>query len=278
MKNKAKINAACKGGIFFISIMPCYTYLNMQPDLILELCNILLSFAAILMLIYMFQKFADTPFGVTLVYFLSGTLFLSAIALFTILTDLNYLKISRETFVIWNHGLFYASMATFWFGSKNMIKLLETKQSAPMLMGIALFSGGGVFVLILTSFFIVKSLDPLITKFFSGWLWTSFGLQHFIAFIMAALASYYLFKIQKTLNPQKNALMAPFVLVFVLFSGIHLWELLFENWEVLKLSSETIEIVERVLTVLAFIALILVFQKIISLLSEEKTQDAIPAA
>ena len=77
------------------------------------------------------------------------------------------------------------------------------------------------------------------------------GLHHFLAFLIAGVVGWYLFQTKKLLGPIGQAIANPMLVMIWALSLQHLWELQFESWKTVLVSSQVGEGGEKIFLTIA---------------------------
>ena len=115
-------------------------------------------------------------------------------------------------------------------------------------------------VLTAAVFLTAEWADEPFLEIFQETIWDTFGAQHFVAFVVGALALLHIVvSIEgRTMADSTNIvaqLKMPLMATYGLFSLDHFWELLTESWEIFIISEALIERVEQIIVLPAFIVL-----------------------
>ena len=202
------------------------------------------------------RQFGRSTFGEIFTYFVVGTGTFFVITVFQQLGP-DFFRISEESMDVWWHLMFYIAMISYYKGVKSLVDLgSDDPTSSGLEFSLATDSNaaeawGGSVVLMLIAIFIV----PHASEPFSLWYLASplgtFGLHHFIAFILAGMVGWYLFKVKKTLGPISAAVALPLITTIWALSLQHLWELQFESWKTVIVPSSVGEGGEKIFLTIA---------------------------
>ncbi len=202
------------------------------------------------------RKFGASSLGSIFYYLFIGTGIFFVITVFQKLGN-SFFGISDASMDIWWHLMFY--MAFFFYFSS--MKLLSGLGSAEGQDGKSVKIGaekkwGMLAVVLLVIIFIVPSwAEGVVTAYDASPLGV-LGLHHFLSFILAAVVGSYLLSAKKNLGMIGKAIANPMVLTMWAFAAQHFWELLFESWKVVVVTSEFGEGIERIFLLIAAVGVI----------------------
>ena len=217
----------------------------------LEATNIGLAAIGTVLFIVAARRFAKSSDGIALGYHAGGIALLGMTRVFDILADRGVIYVHDDTLEFWWHMIFFMAMAMFVFGAKVLSDIdgegsrLGTPQS---LKGWCIVSVVVTIALFLTA----EPLDNAFVEAFDGTIWDSFGVQHFIAFVVAALA---LLNLYASVGARESSsdvsvialISVPLMITYAPFPLDHFWELLTESWEIFELHESIIEQTEQII-------------------------------
>ncbi len=223
------------------------------------ICFLLLALAFIMGL-YVVKSVGKGAINVTFISFTFGIFFTGLSRLFMYLTDINIYSLEEVTHHIWWHLLFYFSLLSFIWGG------LRLKEISVKMEGVRLRDGlvwGSMVFLGVIIFVVAQPLEIVLGPALKGTIIETWGLYHFVAFALAAVAATYLFYIKTNWGKILNVSVTPILIFLLLMSLQHLWELLTESWKILSLESYIIERVELVIVLCALVFLNIAVVRII---------------
>lgn len=207
------------------------------------------------------KTFGRSSVGTLLAYFFVGTILLAGIRVLFFLVDTKTLVIDEMTLMVCWHVIFYMAVLTWLFAAHGMAALANIK--AGKLSPIQAVVWGLISVAGMVYIFVHASLwDKAIVSGFEGTVWDHIGIMHFIAFVFAAGAAYYLFALKRRFSTSIGVIATPQLIVVVILSLIHLWELLGESWHLLPVSEAVGEQVEQILWIPVYAGIAYAFWKL----------------
>lgn len=239
----------------------------------LDILNMIVAAVAVTILLMVISQYGASEISVIFRYFVVGTLALAGCRLFILLGNAGILKIGNDTIDLGWHILFYLAMITFFIAGKNMIRLSNDEQK-PGSSKRALIWEIISALIVLAVFFGATTIDAPYTAMFDGTWAQSFGLIHFIAFVLGGLAAFYLFYRAK-LGNITTLLAVPFLITFGLFAGNHLWELLHESWKIIPTPDGVGELVEQLFVVPAFFLITYSYLRLWKLIKNNRPVPAV---
>lgn len=200
------------------------------------------------------KKFGKSTLGSIFTYLLVGTATFLVITVFQTLGS-DFFGISDDSMDVWWHLMFYLAFASYYIGLKALIGLGSAEQSAGSIrVGAekmwAMFAG----VILIAVFIIPSSVEYFILAYVNsapGML----GLHHFLAFALSAAVGYYLLDAKKRIGQIGRAIATPMIIAIWAFAGQHLWELMFESWKWVDVTSEVGEGGERIFLTISAIGI-----------------------
>ena len=201
------------------------------------------------------RKFGKSALGSIFSYLFIGTGIFFAITIFQKLGP-DFFGISDASVDIWWHIMFYMALIFYYFGLKFLVGLgnAETDASQEVKIGAEKKWGLLAVVILAIIFIIPKSADSLVNSYLSSPL-AQLGLHHFLAFILAGVVGSYLLSAKKNLGQIGRAIANPMVIAIWAFGFQHVWELLYESWKVVDVTSATGEGIEKIFLIIAAIGL-----------------------
>jgi len=186
---------------------------------------------------------------------LQGHLFMAAVyllldRLFIYLVESGVYALDDIVFHIYWHMIFYFFLLTFVVVGigQNELEAYTKVQTKPFLM-----TGAVIHVVMLgitaAIFIFGQGANQVLVQAYGGSTIDAFGVHHFVALILAVLAVGVFFASSIGENRQARA-RAYFLAMMVFFSLQQGWELVTESWRLVRLDSEVIELVEKLVTVL----------------------------
>ncbi|HVF69940.1 MAG TPA: hypothetical protein VNA13_05240 [Xanthomonadales bacterium] len=226
--------------------------------LALDLANFVLIDIAMVLIYLAMREYKRAEINTALIYFLIGTLQLGLIRVFLLLVITKVFQLDDAAIVMIWHIIFYIAIFSFYIGARKLFQIANNK-AANVSRKSAVYFG---FISLIFSLSLIASavqLNSVYVSTFGGFIWDNIGLQHFIAFAQAGLVSLYMFSIRKKIGPNFALIITPLLFTFALFSLIHFWELLTENWKILSLTDDFIELIESVIAFPAYIFIVIAF-------------------
>ena len=192
-------------------------------------------------------------------YIACGVALLTFTRVFYIVADRGAISVHDDTLEMWWHLIFFLAMFSCIFGGKILSSEDSGRDPHNSVLSLKLW---GVLASLLTAavFLTAEWLDEPFLAVFQETIWDTFGAQHFVAFVVAALA---LLHISVSVGSDRSndgthlvaRMKLPLMTTYGLFSLDHFWELLTEAWEIFVLSEEVIERAEQIIVLPAFLVL-----------------------
>lgn len=187
-------------------------------------------------------------------YLFIGTGTFLVITIFQKLAEANVFGISAESTDVWWHVMFYVAMISFYIGFKSLARLGSPDAGATAPTDSGMVWGTVTIIVLITAFVFAGSSEPMMQAYNSSRL-GELGLHHFIAFALAGVVGAYLFSAKLFLGQIGRAIAGPMIITIWAFAAQHLWELLYESWKVVVMTSESGEGVERIFLVIAAVSI-----------------------
>ena len=224
-----------------------------------ESANIILGTIATVFFIGLAWQSGASRQGVGVGYIACGIALLTFTRIFYILADRGTISISDDTLEMWWHLIFFLAMFACGIGGKILVGDSEEHNPLDSLLSLKLWS---ILAAVLTAavFLSAEWLDKPFVAVFQDSIWDIFGAQHFVAFVVAALALLHIGVSVSADSSNESAnlidrLKLPLMITYGLFSVDHFWELLTESWEIFEFSEEIIERTEQIIVLPAFVVL-----------------------
>ncbi|MEO8637506.1 MAG: hypothetical protein ABI430_01230 [Candidatus Taylorbacteria bacterium] len=201
------------------------------------------------------KRFGKSTLGSIFSYIFIGTGIFFVITIFQKLGG-EFFGIGSASMDIWWHLMFYMAFIFYFHGLKLLVGLgnVETSPNQGVKIG-AEKTWAVVAVLVFAVLFIIpKSADSIVVAYDSS-VFGVFGLHHFIAFVFAFAVGSYLLSAKKKLGMIGRAIANPMIVAIWAFGLQHVWELLFESWKVVDVTSATGEGIEKIFLVISAIGL-----------------------
>lgn len=240
----------------------------------IEIANIFLVGIAIILILELIKKFGKSPETTIWGYFLIGTILLGSTRLFIIFADYGFILINRHTLKVWWPLLFYLAVIIFFIAGKESMKLkIESKNKSTHNKFIfwSIFS----LIFIFAVFFSAEISNKFFVEFSTKSIWSTLGIQHFIALFLVVLLTLYALDIKSILEKNIVKIINPLLISIVLFASDHLWRLLTDVWGLFEISVSTIERVAQVISLFAFLFLIYAFLRARALIENHEKIDSI---
>ncbi len=201
------------------------------------------------------SKYGKSALGSVLTYLFIGTGTFLVITIFQKM-GADFWGISDESMDIWWHLMFYLSMLSYYFGLKTLVGLGSDDSSVGQKAGIAPEKLWGLFCAVaLAVIFVVPSMAEPVVLAYAGSNLSALGLHHFLAFIAAAVVGSYLLSVKKNLGQIGRAIANPMIIALWALSLQHFWELLFESWKTVQVTTEVGEGGERIFLIVASVCI-----------------------
>jgi|SRR3989344_258191 len=197
------------------------------------------------------RKFGRSALGSILSYFFIGTVTFFVITIFQKLGG-EFFGISDASMDVWWHVMFYLATASYYLGLRALIGLGSADPSAGSATSIGSEKVWGIFsaAVLVAVFTLPGVLEPLVLSYDSSPL-GQLGLHHFLAFFIAFTVGSYLLTAKKNLGQIGHAIANPMVVAIWAFGLQHFWELLFESWKWVNVTSEVGEGGEKIFLIIA---------------------------
>jgi hypothetical protein len=195
-------------------------------------------------------KVGKSALRTVLSYLFIGTGTFFVITIFqTLGTD--YFGISDDSMDMWWHVMFYLAMGSYFLGIKALTKL--GGDVPPKGAGV-----WGVFsVIVLAVVFVIPgAAEPAVLQYSSSPI-AALGFHHFLSFAVAALVASYLLSARKNLGMIGKAIASPMLIAIIALCIQHFWELLFESWKVVQVTTEVGEGIEKIFLITAAVCMML---------------------
>lgn len=187
-------------------------------------------------------------------YLFIGTGTFLGITIFQKLAEAGVFGISAESTDVWWHIMFYVAMISFYIGFKSLARLGSPDAGAPTSKDSSMVWGTVTLIVLVTAFVFAGSSESIMQAYNSSRM-GELGLHHFVAFALAGVVGAYLFSAKLFLGQIGRAIASPMIITIWAFAAQHFWELLFESWKVVVVTSEVGEGVERIFLVIAAIGI-----------------------
>ncbi len=197
------------------------------------------------------SKFGKSSLGSIFSFLLVGTGIFFIITVFQKLGG-DFFGVSAESVDVWWHLMFFMAYF-FYFHSFRLLVSLgndETQANQSVRIGSEKKWGLIALILLVIIFIIPKLVDPVITAYSASNL-SQLGLHHFFAFILAGVVASYLFTAKKNLGQIGKAIANPMIVAMWAFAFQHFWELLYESWKTVDVTSFVGEGIEKIFLIVA---------------------------
>lgn len=197
------------------------------------------------------RKYGTSALASVLTYFFIGTGIFLVITVFQKL-GADFWGISDESMDIWWHLMFFLSMLSYYFGLRTLVGLGSADSSVGQKPSIATEKIWGFFcaAALIVIFVIPPMAEPFVLAY-AGSNLAALGLHHFLAFLSAAVVGSYLLSAKKNLGQIGRAIAGPMIIALSALSFQHFWELLFESWKTVQVTTEVGEGGERIFLIVA---------------------------
>ncbi|MEK7155667.1 MAG: hypothetical protein AAB734_02200 [Patescibacteria group bacterium] len=196
------------------------------------------------------RQFGKSTLGSIFSYFFIGTGIFFAITIFQKL-GADFFGIADESMDIWWHLMFYLALISYYFGLRALIGLGSADPSqSGMRQGAEKMWGIGALVIVAAIFVIPSMAEPIVNAYTASPL-AALGLHHFLAFLLAGMVGSYLFRAKKSLGQIGRAIANPMIIAIWALALQHLWELQFESWKTVVVTTEVGEGGEKIFLTIA---------------------------
>lgn len=201
------------------------------------------------------RKFGKSTLGSIFYYLFVGTGIFFVITVFQKLGG-EFFGISAESMDVWWHVMFYMAFFLYYKGLKLLVNLGSADAQSSQITQIGSEKKWGIAaVLALVVIFIIpKMADGVVSVYLSSPP-AGLGLHHFLSFMLAGAVGSYLLSAKKNLGQIGKAIANPMIVAIWAFAAQHFWELLFESWKVVKVTSEVGEGIEKIFLVIAAVSI-----------------------
>ena len=205
--------------------------------------------------LYVIKSIGSGALNATFTAFLEGILLIGLSRLFAFFSFQGVYQISSASLHFWWHLLFYLGMLAFiWGGSR--LKDLSTNAS-PEKFGFRNQTFLGLLLLTALAIFVFpNSLESALSPVLTGSMIESSGLLHLAAIVLAGAAGSTMLYIRHHWGRLLSVSSLPLLAFLVLSAVQHLWELAAGSWKLVVVPSQTIERVDQLIAIPAFIFLI----------------------
>lgn len=191
------------------------------------------------------KKLGTSAFGSIFSYLFIGTGIFFVITIFQQLGG-EFFAISDESMDVWWHVMFYLALASYFLGFKALVGLASGgSEGQGKAIGMEKTWGLFALVILVVVFLIPSSVETIVLSYDSSAL-GQLGLHHFLAFIIAGVVGSYLLSIKKNIGQIGRAVAGPMIIAIWALAIQHFWELLTESWQIIELTSDKIEGVEKI--------------------------------
>lgn len=240
----------------------------------MEIANIFLVGIAIILILELIKKFGKSAETTIWGYFLIGTILLGSTRLFIIFADYGFILIHHHTLKAWWPLLFYLAIIIFFIAGKESTQLrVESKNKNTHNRFI--FWGIFSLIFIFVVFFSAEISNKFFVEFSTKSIWSTLGIQHFIALFLVLLLVLYMLDIKSVLEKNIVKIINPLLVSIILFAIDHFWRLITEIWGLFEFSMIIIERVAQVITFFAFLFLIYAFLRARTLIENHEKIDGI---
>ncbi len=199
------------------------------------------------------MKFGKSAIGTALTYFVIGTVTFFVVTIFQKLGADSF-GIADESMDIWWHLMFYLALLSYYFGLKTLVGLGNGDASAQSSRHGTVWGLFTAAALVLI-FVIPSSVEPFVNIYTSSPP-AILGLHHFLAFLLSAIVGWYLLSVKRDLGQIGRAIANPMIVGIWSLGGQHFWELLFESWKWVDVTSEVGEGGEKIFLTITAICVI----------------------
>lgn len=184
-------------------------------------------------------------------YLSIGTATFFVITIFHKLAEAGTFGISAESTDVWWHIMFYMAMISFYIGFKSLAKLGTSDAGGVSASGGLSTVWVTATIIVLVTAFVFASSSESVMQAYNSSKAGELGLHHFLAFALAGVVGAYLFSAKLFLGQIGRAIAGPMIITVWALAAQHFWELLFESWKVVVITSEAGEGIERIFLLIA---------------------------
>ncbi|MBI2022040.1 hypothetical protein HYS93_04160 [Candidatus Daviesbacteria bacterium] len=226
----------------------------------LELFSFIFLVAALILTVYNIGNIGPGVLNVVFISFFFGVLFLGLTRVFIFLTDQGFYQITDETLHLWWHVIFYLGMISFIWGGYRLKQISTAEHPSGFNNSDKIFFGL-LSLAVVGIFLVANPFESTLAKILEESVIASLGLHHFLAFILASVAAWYIYYIKNNWGNLLSVGAVP-ILVFLSLMGLqHFWELVTESWKLISIPESTIEQVEQLIIIPAYLLLIFAMLK-----------------
>lgn len=199
------------------------------------------------------RKFGKSSLGSIFYYLFVGTWIFFIITVFQKLGG-GFFGVEAESMDVWWHIMFYMAFFFYYqsFRLLNNLGSSDAESSQVAKIGSEKKWGFVALLILVVVFIIPSSVDGIVIAYDSSPL-GQLGLHHFLSFLLAGVVGSYLFSAKKNLGQIGKAIANPMIMAMWAFAAQHFWELLFESWNVVVVTSEVGEGIERIFLIISAI-------------------------
>ncbi len=208
---------------------------------------------ATIMIAQVARRFGASALGSIFTYVTIGTGVFFAVTVFQKL-GADFFSIADDSVDIWWHLLFYLAVGSYFLAFRALVGLGATEQGGAI--GKERTWGICALAVVAIVFLIPNMSEPIVNAYVASPL-AQLGLHHFLAFMLAGFTGSYLLVAKKDLGQIGRAVADPMVIALWALGVQHFWELLFESWKVVDVTSDTGEGVEKIFLTIAAVAVIM---------------------
>lgn len=199
------------------------------------------------------KRFGTSTLGSIFTYLLIGTGIFFVVTIFQGL-GADFFGIADESMDVWWHLMFYMAFF-FWLQSLRLLVNLgagDASTSTVVKVGAEKMWAAIAVVVLVVIFTIPSSAEGIVSAYLGSNL-AELGLHHFLSFMLAGFVGYLFLIAKKKMGQIGQAIATPMIIAMWAFAAQHFWELLFESWKVVNVTSEVGEGGEKIfLTIAAF--------------------------
>ena len=234
-------------------------------DVGLDTLSIILMAIAAFLIIKAIREYGKSTIGIALIYFFNAVPVLGVIRVLFILDDDNiasYANVQDVTETVFWHTLFLYAMLLFYNAGRTLLTLVSSnkqKNSYRSAVGYVIFSA--IFSVSMIAVMPIPAVQDFCVSHLEGTWFDTFGWAHVISIFITGITAIYLFRIKDKFKGFTGVISGICTALGMLIV-LHLWEALNENWNVIVVSDDFGEFIERVLWIPVFIFILVAFNQL----------------
>jgi len=195
------------------------------------------------------RRFGKSTLASVIWYLFVGTAIFFVVTIFQKLGN-DFFGISDDSMDVWWHIMFYLAMFSYYFGLRGLIGLGSADPASSQASSISPKAWGMFAAAVVIAIFVgAGPLEQLMAVYNASNL-SVVGLHHFLSFIFAGVIGSYLLNAKQNLGQIGRAIANPMIIGIWSLGAQHFWELMFESWKWVNVTSEVGEGGERIFLVI----------------------------